>query len=455
MSLADMPVNDYDQHYYEAIDAFTRHLDPKLGQRIIQWCDIGGRKYHVIGGKVSHAVVNPTFDPVSPAGAMAEYFRGNPSGKSPLEFLKEREPIRPAYRDRDARLRGMDEQGIEKIWLFPTLGMIYEELLKDDPQGVGLMFQAFNRWLEEDWGYGYQDRIYAAPYIALADIDMAVAELERALSLGATTVVMRPAAPNTVNGRRTPAHEDFDPFWARVNEAGITVVAHAGDSGYGLNGYGNEGFSASFGEGARKPTIGFVTIERAIYDFLASLMFDKLFDRFPNVRVRVGGERRRVPRRPVQEAPLRLAQDPGLLVRGPGRDVQAQRVDQPVLGGRRLRGRRAHGRRPGGVRLRLAAHRGPALAARLPRGGQGARRGRPASRDARQRDRAQHAAAHLAEAGHQGRKPSNIRRIAKLACAPAMGVVGESRITAAPAAIASIVASRSTRPAASASSTRA
>ena len=33
MSLTDMPVNDYDQHYYEAIDAFTRHLDPKLGQR--------------------------------------------------------------------------------------------------------------------------------------------------------------------------------------------------------------------------------------------------------------------------------------------------------------------------------------------------------------------------------------------------------------------------------------
>ena len=42
---------------------------------------------------------------------------------------------------------------------------------------------------------------------------------------------------------------------------------------------------ASFGEGARKPTIGFVTIERAIYDFLASLIFDRLFTRFPGVRV--------------------------------------------------------------------------------------------------------------------------------------------------------------------------
>ena len=59
---------DADNHYYEAEDAFTRHLDPKYGERVIQWCQIGKRKYHVIGGKVSHAVTNPTFDPVSPAG---------------------------------------------------------------------------------------------------------------------------------------------------------------------------------------------------------------------------------------------------------------------------------------------------------------------------------------------------------------------------------------------------
>ena len=68
MSDVDYLVNDFDNHYYEAIDAFTRHLDPKLGRRIIQWAEIDGRKYHVIGGKVSHAVVNPTFDPIAKAG---------------------------------------------------------------------------------------------------------------------------------------------------------------------------------------------------------------------------------------------------------------------------------------------------------------------------------------------------------------------------------------------------
>ena len=126
----------------------------------------------------------------------------------------------------------MDEQGLDKIWLYPTLGMIYEQLLKHDPEGVGIMFRAFNRWLEEDWTYNFENRIFASPYISLADLDVAVEELERALSLGATTVCMRPAAPTTVFGPLTPGDPYFDPFWARVNESGITVVVHAGDSGY-------------------------------------------------------------------------------------------------------------------------------------------------------------------------------------------------------------------------------
>ena len=63
------PVFDADNHYYEAVDAFTRHLDPALGPRVIQWCEINDRKYHVIGGRVSRAVTNPTFDPIAMPGA--------------------------------------------------------------------------------------------------------------------------------------------------------------------------------------------------------------------------------------------------------------------------------------------------------------------------------------------------------------------------------------------------
>ncbi len=66
----------------------------------------------------------------------------------------------------------MDEQGLDKVWLYPTLGMIYEQLLKHDPEGVGIMFRAFNRWLEEDWTYNFENRIFASPYISLADLDV-------------------------------------------------------------------------------------------------------------------------------------------------------------------------------------------------------------------------------------------------------------------------------------------
>jgi len=275
---------DADNHYYEALDAFTRHLDPKLGPRCVQWAEINGRQYHVVGGRVSHAVVNPTFDPIAKAGAMHDYFRGNPEGKSPLEFLRDREPIRPEYRDRDVRLGVMDEFGLEKIWMFPTLGILYEELLKDDPGAVALTFRAFNRWLDEDWGCNYRDRIFAAPYISLGDVDFAVSELEWALERDARVIVMRPAAPTTVHGQRPPGDPMFDPFWARVNEAGITVIAHAGDSGYSSQGYAKDGFAATF-EGAGRPSVKVLAIERAIYDFLLSLVFDDLFVRFPNVRM--------------------------------------------------------------------------------------------------------------------------------------------------------------------------
>ena len=284
VSELDHPVIDADNHYYEALDAFTRHLDPAWAQRTVQWCDIDGRKYHVIGGRVSRAVTNATFNPIASPGAMHDFFRGNPDGRDPRSFLTEREPIRAEYRDRDARVRVLDEQGLESCWMFPTLGMIYEELLTSDPEANCVMFRAFNRWVEEDWGFGYQDRIHAAPYITLADPDWAFEELQWALDAGSRLIVMRPAAPTTVTGRRSPFDDTYSRFWGLLNESGITLVVHAGDGGVSTNGYGPEGFSASF-SGGFKPTIKFFAIEQAIQDFVLTMILENHLVKYPNLRV--------------------------------------------------------------------------------------------------------------------------------------------------------------------------
>ena len=84
---------DADNHYYEALDAFTRYVPEEMQPRVVQWVEMNGRKYNLVGGTISHAVVNPTWDPVAMPGALNAFFKGNPEGKNPMEMLKEREPL--------------------------------------------------------------------------------------------------------------------------------------------------------------------------------------------------------------------------------------------------------------------------------------------------------------------------------------------------------------------------
>ena len=286
MKQTDYPIFDADNHYYEAADSFTRHMDPGMAKRGVQWAEIEGRRYHIVGGKLARAVSNPTFNPISKPGALYAYLRGEGDGRSALELLRDHEPLRAEYYDRDARIEVMTKQGLEAIWLFPTLGVLYEELLKRDIPALVATVRAFNRWLEEDWGFAYKGRIFAAPYISLADLDAAIIELEWALEKGARIICLRPSSILTEYGSRSPADECFDPFWARVAESGVATIVHAGDSGYSSQGYVADGFSADFSEGGRyRPSVRIWGFERAAQDFLATLIFDRLFERFPGLRV--------------------------------------------------------------------------------------------------------------------------------------------------------------------------
>ena len=103
---ADGPIFDADNHYYEAEDAFTRHIEPHMAPRCVQWVEIDGRRYHLVGGRLSHSVTNATFDPISKPGCLYDYFRGKADGLDVLKQLRDHEPIRPAYRRPDARVPG-------------------------------------------------------------------------------------------------------------------------------------------------------------------------------------------------------------------------------------------------------------------------------------------------------------------------------------------------------------
>jgi predicted TIM-barrel fold metal-dependent hydrolase len=284
MSHIDFPAFDADHHYYEAEDAFTRHIEPKMQRRAMQWGVVNGRKSLLVAGKVNRFIPNPTFDPVAKPGCLDQYFRGrNPEGKSIREVFGELEPINPAYRNREARIALMDTQGIAGQFMFPTLGVGMEESLKHDREALCAAFRAFNRWLAEDWGFAYEERLFAAPYITLVDVDNAVRELEWALANDARVIVMRPGPVETPHRGYSPADPRFDPFWSRVAESGITAAYHSGDAGY-LR------FFEAWGIGGAFQAFDFDPLRLCmsptpIMDTMAALVCGGLFDRHPRLRV--------------------------------------------------------------------------------------------------------------------------------------------------------------------------
>jgi len=129
---SDFPVFDADNHLYETRDAFTRHL-PERYRSAIEYVEINGRTKIMVQGKISDYIPNPTFDVVARPGAQEEYFRkGNPEGKSYRQLIGE--PMRsiPAFREPGPRLEVMDELGVDRTLMFPTLASLLEERMRDD-----------------------------------------------------------------------------------------------------------------------------------------------------------------------------------------------------------------------------------------------------------------------------------------------------------------------------------
>jgi predicted TIM-barrel fold metal-dependent hydrolase len=276
---------DADNHYYEATDAFTRHMPKGMEKRCMQWVELNGKQRLMVGGRLNRFIPNPTFDPVARPGSLDEYFRGrNPEAKDVKEAFGALEAIHPEYRDRDARLKVMDEQGIGGTFLFPTLGVGMESSLQHDPEAVVAAFQAFNRWIEDDWGYAYQDRIFAAAYITLVDVDEAVKEVERVLALDCRIVNVKGGPVFAGDLSWSPGDTRFDPVWARLAEAGVTVGIHSGDAGYGR--YLQDWEPAKDFESFRStPLSAMLQSDRVPFDTYAALIAHGVFDRHPNLRV--------------------------------------------------------------------------------------------------------------------------------------------------------------------------
>jgi len=288
----DFLVFDADNHLYETKDALTKFL-PDRYKGAIDYVEVRKRTKIVVRGQISDYIPNPTFDVVARPGAQEEYFRnGNPDGKSYRELVGEPMKCIPAFREPAPRIELMDELGVDRTLMFPTLASLVEERMRDDPELTHAAIHALNEWLHETWTFNYEDRIFTTPVITLPIVGKAIEELEWCIERGAKTVLIRPAPVPGYRGSRSFGLPEFDPFWQAVVDADILVSMHASDSGYAR-------YQADW-TGPQEmlpfrldPFRLILSKKRPIMDSMTAFVCHGVFSRFPQLRVAAienGGE---------------------------------------------------------------------------------------------------------------------------------------------------------------------
>ncbi|MCZ6886972.1 MAG: amidohydrolase family protein, partial [Gammaproteobacteria bacterium] len=125
----------------------------------------------------------------------------------------------------EARLNDHDSDGIDVEIMFPNRGL--SMWATNDPEFADAQCRAWNDWAAETYGDS-ADRILPMAAIATADVDLAVAEVQRAARNGFRGVAL-PCKPNWgPHDARVPNynHSSFDPLWAAIADVDLPITFH-------------------------------------------------------------------------------------------------------------------------------------------------------------------------------------------------------------------------------------
>ncbi|TFG92996.1 MAG: hypothetical protein E4H11_08770, partial [Myxococcales bacterium] len=133
------------------------------------------------------------------------------------------------------------------------------------------------------------DDLHQRSALANHAFDLAVRELERVIREGAPLVQIvtghAHGGRDNPRGGRSLADPVFDPFWARIDEAGVRVTTHLGPTDYAK-------YGADWSEDPEAVLRDYGALQWVLYwgdrpamETVAGMILHGLFSRFPRVRV--------------------------------------------------------------------------------------------------------------------------------------------------------------------------
>ena len=274
-------VHDADAHIMEPPNWLRDHADPALRDRIRPLTYPGGNELRQTGDPDEQLDdLERAFDQLRRRHASGDY-----RAVEAEEIMARKNFAATGSFVPEDRPRALDLLGFASQLVFNTF---HNRRLRDWEHGpdqelaVGAA-RAHNRGMVEFCSV--DARLLPSCYVPLADIDAAGALAEEAIEMGAAALLVASGCPPT----HSPSHVGLDPVWAAASEAGRPIVFHVGGTGdlidpnYFRNGLpvppdfhgGEENFRS----------VDYMGIPGPPAQTLATMIFDGVFERFPDLRV--------------------------------------------------------------------------------------------------------------------------------------------------------------------------
>ncbi|MEK9818730.1 MAG: amidohydrolase family protein [Pseudomonadales bacterium] len=261
-------IHDADSHTMETGDWLLPYLDEALVTSlgaIYGSADTGNRILEII-----ERAKGRQSDPVKKAKARAHVIDGQKGWGGYGAF------------DPEERADALDLLGFRSQWVFPTFGLGLLRRAKTTAH----LYQAASALNKAQRDFCSADpRLIYIAFIPLDDPNEAQALLDEALRDGAGAVLVPSNAPGK---ERSPGHAVYDPFWLRLQEAGIPFTLHIGPGTMRqpkafLNN-GRERAPDLHGGGENLRFGDYTCIWYAPQMFLTAMVYDGVFERFPGLR---------------------------------------------------------------------------------------------------------------------------------------------------------------------------
>ncbi len=276
-------VHDADAHIMEPPTWLRDHADPAIRDRLPTLSYPGGNELRQTGDPgEQQADLVTAFDRLAERHHSAEYVDAEQA-----EIMDRKNFAATGSFLPDDRPRALDLLGFASQLVFNTF---HNRRLRDwehagDRELMIGATRAHNRGMVEFCSV--DPRLLATGYVPLADLDLAGPMATEAIEMGAAALLVASGCPPD----HSPSHVELDAVWAAASEAGVPVVFHVGGTGdlidpaYFRNGLpippdfhgGEENFRS----------VDYMGIPGPPAQTLATMIFDGVFERFPDLRVGV------------------------------------------------------------------------------------------------------------------------------------------------------------------------